>query len=109
MKRCALTLALLAVASACTNFDPIARGTCGNGVLEPGEDCDSTAQTCVKCAVTCAVPQDCPTADSACGVDGFCHAPGGALAAPISAGTFEASELRITDIDHDGIGDALGL
>src|SRR5438105_6362534 len=94
---------------ACTNFDPIPRGTCGNGVLEPGEDCDSTAASCVKCAVTCTTPQDCPTADYACGVDRFCHAPGGALAAPANAGAFEASELVVTDVDHDGTGDALGL
>src|SRR5438067_10143037 len=88
----------------CTTFDPIPRGTCGNGLLEPGEDCDSSAASCVKCAVTCRTATDCPTSDYACGVDGFCHAPGGALAAPINAGAFEATDLRVTDIDQDRIG-----
>ncbi len=97
------------LAAACTDFAPIERGVCGNGLLEAGEDCDSDDATCVRCAVTCTTSADCPTSDYACGVDGVCHAPGGALGRPHSAGSFQASELRITDIDHDGIGDAVGL
>ena len=38
---------LLIVVAGCTTLPPIARDTCGNGILEPGEDCDSTAATCV--------------------------------------------------------------
>lgn len=105
-----MRLALLAVVLvACTDFAPIESGVCGNGLLEAGEDCDSSDATCVRCAVTCTTSDDCPTSDYACGVDGICHAPGGALGRPTSAGSFQASELRITDIDRDGIGDAVGL
>jgi hypothetical protein len=87
----------------------VPRNTCGNGVLEPGEDCDSSAATCVRCAVTCTTATDCPSAAYACGVDGFCHAPGGALASPVEAGSFLVDDYRITDIDRDRIGDVVGL
>jgi hypothetical protein len=95
--------------AACTDFSTVDRGVCGNGLLEAGEDCDSSESRCVRCAVTCSTAADCPTTDYACGVDGLCHAPGGGLAQPRSAGSFQANELAVTDIDHDGIGDAIGL
>src|SRR5690348_3733168 len=95
--------------AACTSFDPVARNVCGNGILEPGEDCDSPDATCVRCAVTCTTAADCPTSDYACGVDNVCHAPGGALAPPVSAGTFLVDDYRITDVDKDRIGDVVGL
>ena len=100
---------LLFVLAACTDFDTVSRNVCGNGLLEAGEDCDSTDPTCVACAVTCAVDTDCPSDAYACGVDGFCHAPGGELARPTAPVTFRADELRVTDIDHDGTGDVLGV
>src|SRR5262245_55138723 len=103
-------IAIFAIAlSGCSDFGDLQRGVCGNGIIEPGEDCDSSDGSCVRCAVTCRAAADCPSADYACGVDGFCHAPGGALAAPTAPVTFAADELRITDVDHDGIGDVLGL
>lgn len=92
----------------CTDFASIDRGVCGNGLLEEGEDCDSSAATCISCAITCSETSPCPEAYS-CGVDGVCHAPGGVLGQATSAGAFQADELRITDIDHDAIGDAFGL
>jgi hypothetical protein len=105
-----ISLATLAVTlSACSDFADLQHNVCGNGIIEPGEDCDSSDPTCVRCAVTCHLAADCPSADYACGVDGFCHAPGGALASPTAPVTFSADELRITDVDHDGIGDVLGL
>jgi hypothetical protein len=106
-----MKLLLLAglLSAACTDFAPITRNVCGNGLIEEGEDCDSNDPNCVRCAVTCSAQADCPTADYECGVDGLCHAPGGGLAQPRAAGTFQADELHITDVDHDGIGDAVGL
>jgi hypothetical protein len=104
-----MTRLLLLALAACTTFEPITRNVCGNGLLEPGEDCDSNDPRCVKCAVTCSTAADCPTTDYTCGTDGECHAPGGALALPINAGTFEVNDLRITDIDKDGAGDVVGV
>jgi hypothetical protein len=94
---------------ACTDFDAIPRGVCGNGLVEAGEDCDSSSPRCVRCAITCAAAADCPNTDYACGTDGFCHAPGGALAAPSAPVTFQVDDLRVTDIDRDGTGDVLGV
>lgn len=99
---------LLLALTACTTFEPVARDTCGNGVLEAGEDCDSSDATCVHCAVTCSTAADCPSDAYTCGVDGTCHAPGGALGPAVEAGQFFVDDMRITDIDHDGIGDVIG-
>lgn len=101
--------AALALVAGCTDFDTIDRDVCGNGLLEPGEDCDSDDASCVRCAVVCSAASDCPNESYACGVDGVCHAPGGALGQPVASGTFQVNEYRVTDIDHDRIGDVLGL
>jgi hypothetical protein len=102
-------LALALLASACTTFDPIERDVCGNGLVERGEDCDSSDSTCVACAVTCATAADCPNAAYACGVDGVCHAPSGLLAPATAPSLDLVDEIRITDLDGDGIGDVLGV
>jgi hypothetical protein len=104
-----LALALAVVACGCTSFDSIDRGVCGNGLIEAAEDCDSSEPSCVRCAVVCSTATDCPTTDYACGVDGLCHAPGGALGAAMPAGPFQINDLTITDIDRDRIGDVVGV
>jgi hypothetical protein len=100
---------LLGFVMACTDFADLARGVCGNGLLESGEDCDSDDASCVRCAVTCKGAVDCPTVAYSCGVDGLCHAPGGQLADPSAPVTFGADDLRITDVDRDGTGDVVGV
>jgi hypothetical protein len=102
-------IAWLIALAACTDLPPIDRDVCGNGLLEAGEDCDSNDPSCVSCAVTCNADDQCPTSAYRCGVDGLCHAAGGALGALHAAGAFQADELAVTDIDHDGFGDAFGL
>ena len=106
--RHALLLLVMSTA-ACTSFDALGRNVCGNGLIEPGEDCDSSEASCVRCAVTCNAPADCPNAAYACGTDGLCHAPGGTLAAPASAGPFQVNDFAITDLGGDGTGDVVGL
>src|SRR5438067_13756300 len=102
-------LAWLFLLVGCTDLAPLKPGVCGNGVLEPGEDCDSNDPTCIRCARVCSTASDCPTPDYACGIDGFCHAPGGALGAPSVPVPFQVDDLVITDVNHDGVGDAIGL
>jgi hypothetical protein len=112
LRRLSFVAALAAAAaalSACTDFDDLPRGLCGNGLVEPGEDCDAEDPRCVRCSITCTAAADCPSADYACGVDGLCHAPGGALAQPSAPVTFQVDDLRVTDVDHDGTGDVLGV
>lgn len=106
--RHALLLLLISTA-ACTSFDTLDRNVCGNGLIEPGEDCDSSEASCVRCAVTCDAPTDCPNSAYACGTDGLCHAPGGTLAPPAAAGPFQVNEFAITDLGQDGTGDVVGL
>nr|MBA2544978.1 VCBS repeat-containing protein [Deltaproteobacteria bacterium] len=100
---------LLVVTAACTDFTDVTRSVCGNGLLELGEDCDTEAARCVRCAVTCDGPSDCPAGEYTCGNDGFCHAPGGQLAEPSAPVTFQADDLRVTDLDRDGAGDVVGV
>ena len=107
----AMHVALLASAlAACTDFDSLDRGVCGNGIIEPGEDCDSGDATCVRCAVTCDEQTDCPTAAYACGTDGLCHAPDGGMEeidAGVDAGEVDAGldagddDAGIHDAGHD--------
>ncbi len=100
---------VLTLVGACTTFEPIERGVCGNGLVEASEDCDSDDPSCVRCAVVCAEDTDCPTSAYACGTDGLCHAPSGALGAPVPAGPFQVDDIAVTDIDGDGVGDAVGV
>ncbi|HEY5956537.1 MAG TPA: hypothetical protein VIV60_08295, partial [Polyangiaceae bacterium] len=85
-----LVLCLTAFASAaCVDLPYVEPGVCGNGVTEPGEDCDSYAiagQRCraageaKECRYDCAIPDaaatwskpQCPDGWS-CGIDGICR------------------------------------
>ena len=100
---------LVLLVAACTDFTLVERDVCGNGLLERGEDCDSGDPTCVSCSLTCTDVAGCPSKNYTCGVDGLCHAAGGALAEPEPVGAFEVNDFRISDVDHDAIGDALGV
>ena len=100
---------LAVLLAACSDFESLDRGVCGNGLVEAGEDCDSSEASCVRCAVTCDEQSDCPTSAYACGTDGLCHAPGGTLAPPVPAGPFQVNDFQITDIGGDGTGDVIGL
>ena len=81
------------VASGCWAFPDPQRDTCGNLIIEAGEDCDGDDEkTCRACHLVCAPGSSddgCP-ADRICGSDGLCRAP---------SGLFEAEPLRIA---HDG-------
>jgi hypothetical protein len=106
----------LALVAACANL-PTLGSVCGNGVLEPGEDCDTPDNSqCQMCGWRCGTSGDCSAIpapkrgeDYACGVDGFCHAPGGALAPESAAPVIQASRIYETDVNGDGYGDVVGV
>lgn len=109
MKRLTIWVAALA---ACGDTI-IDRDVCGNGVVEAGEDCDSTDDRCESCGITCNVTDDCLAYDAAggtagfvCGPDGFCHAPSGAFEL-IGEVVMPVNSYRITDVTGDGVGDVL--
>lgn len=102
-------MAVMLVASACSNLDSLDRSVCGNGIVEPGEDCDSRAEHCEACGIRCETTEQCAERGGpgfVCGADELCHAPagtfrlGGEVEMPVTS-------YRVTDIDGDRIGDVL--
>ncbi len=104
-------LVLLLLVASCGS-ETIGENVCGNGIVDPFEDCDAANDRCVGCSITCASDDECVAYDPGttdgfvCGPDNLCHAP---------AGTFElgnqfsqqAIEFRVSDVDRDGVGDLL--
>jgi hypothetical protein len=97
------------VASACSNLDSLDRRVCGNGIIEPGEDCDSRAEHCEACAIRCETTEQCGELGGpgfVCGADELCHAPAGTFRIGGEA-ELPVTSYRVTDIDGDRIGDVL--
>lgn len=104
----------------CATLDPLTGGTCGNGVVDVGEDCDSYApaqfatgrcggasEGAAACHLKCAGATDCPDGWG-CSVTGICRAPSGSFARigePVSAGV---DTLTLGDFDGDGRKDVIG-
>jgi hypothetical protein len=103
----------------CTSFPAIAENSCGNGVLDPGEDCDTFPQgagtVCggaggpAPCHLLCgalAQGATCPPGWG-CGSSGICAQPSGAytqVGGAISAGAWR---VDLGDFDGNGSLDAL--
>lgn len=68
----------------CTDLADIDAGTCGNGVLEAGEDCDQSGGGCIQpgesfqCRFECKTDADC-TSGWRCGADQVCREPTGSF------------------------------
>ena len=99
---------VLAVA-ACSDLPPY-QPECGNGVIDPHEDCDAK-DGCFQCSLACnfdGSTSGCPDG-LACGGDGLCHAPGGAFRTQGPVLPFAAHDLFVTDLDRDRVGDVVGI
>src|SRR5688572_26774880 len=98
---------LLVFVAACSTLSDVDEKICGNGVLEPGEDCDSSDESCKACGLVCDHEMG-PDADAqcaaykgaagyVCGADDFCHAPAGKFRTPTelstSVETFGATDV----------------
>jgi hypothetical protein len=81
--RCLGYLILLA---ACTDFDDVSRGVCGNGLLEPNEDCDSSDASCVRAV----------------------RGAGARIVTELAQGVGLRS-LRVADVTGDGIDDVIAV
>ena len=89
---------------------------CGNGLVDPGEDCDGPANLppnvhCAApdqqsaCRYTCAVndpSKTCPRGYSCSSVDGICRTSSGTFT-QLSSVPFNADHTAIADFDGDGI------
>src|SRR5437879_561621 len=103
-----MRVALLGLAvSACANLPDVPAGTCGNGVIDVGEDCDGGAH-CSQCSITCDTSA-CPDG-YACGVDQLCHAPSGVFhGVATSSFGFPVFTGLPADVNGDGIDDVVGV
>jgi hypothetical protein len=123
------SFALIALASAgailvspsCASLPDVAHGACGNGVVEPHEDCDTfptdtsaglhcgapgSAEACRYVASTAA---DCPKAAPAyvLGTDGVCRQPSDRFRESFTLDASTGLRAQVADFDGDGIGDLL--
>ena len=115
--------ATMVVCSVAACADLPAPGVCGNGVHEPelGEDCDdgTDSERCTACRLVCDrdAPAEtcvdgfarCCPAGAACGVDGLCSYPAGAVAFPATVIDYAPSVFQVIDVDGDGLGDVTGI
>lgn len=119
----ALTLFAL---GGCKDLPVIEAGTCGNAVVEPGEDCDTFVDphdvpggVCRQKGVVGACHFDCrPNSENqrpacpsgmGCAADGICRAPTEDFQAPVRLSTAPASALSSTDFDGDGRSDVISV
>ena len=118
-----LAVGLLSIS--CRVLPELERNSCGNGVVEPLEDCDLFADTSLQpsgrtllcgqddCRYHCGAPNEmdapvCP-AGWFCGEDLICRqASDRFVEAESSPINFNASELLVGDMDGDGIDDLIG-
>jgi hypothetical protein len=116
----ALGLALLMLVAACVRLPQIGDDECGNGVIEPPEDCDtfgvdggalcrpqgSVGECHLDCSATGAGRDACP-AGWGCDLGGICRRPTGEFdpAREFEVGT--AALLASADFDGDGRADVL--
>jgi hypothetical protein len=116
-----LLCALFALTLDCATLDALTLGTCGNGVLDPGEDCDGThagekgkcgaPATSQACHYTCTAKtaaEDCP-AGWGCSIAGTCAGPSGAFLPARDAQSAGVRTMLAGDFNGDGRQDILGL
>ncbi len=123
-------------AAGCADLPVIQENTCGNGLVEPGEDCDGKAtadgkdcsastDTCVcrqagevdECRYRCDTAADCPADGKGwgCGVDNVCRRPRlckGAVCDRWTSAAFvpeSPTQLTIADFDGSGRGSVLSV
>lgn len=125
--RLVLAIASAAFVARCRALPELEPNTCGNAVVEPGEDCDLFAGyevegMALSCGEDCryhcdppgmepvpeADPRQCPTGFM-CGTEGICRTASGLFRqADESPLALDASELLVADLDGDGPRDVIG-
>ncbi|MCC6551537.1 MAG: VCBS repeat-containing protein [Polyangiaceae bacterium] len=91
---------------ACVDLPLIDADTCGNRVVEPGEDCDEQANcgragTPEACRLLCSAAIECPGGYD-CGLDGLCRRPTGAFEGLVARTSSTTTDMTAGDINADG-------
>jgi hypothetical protein len=116
---CGSFLLLIGLVASCTSLDDIELGVCGNGVLDPSEDCDGHEKngaacgepgTANACRYLCDFASEapvCPDAEYRCGATNVCARAGEGL---LPGATFDrgGEAVVVADFDGDKIAD-LGI
>jgi hypothetical protein len=114
---------LLPVLCACSELPEIDFATCGNNVLDPGEDCDGydagpethciAPRQAAECHFSCGLNEDgqdylCPEG-MGCGVDSICREAAGTFAAPQITDAPSGRWMHLGAFDGDGRADLATL
>jgi hypothetical protein len=119
-RRDGVRLALSSLLLACTSLPAIGADECGNGVIEPPEDCDgfgvdggascraegSVGECRLDCSASAGSPNACP-AGWGCDLGGICRRPTGAFEPPREHEVGTAAALASADFDGDGRTDVM--
>jgi hypothetical protein len=87
-----------------TGFCRPTANVCGNGVVEPGEDCDSSEPPCRACRIGCTAAGVCPSG-SFCGQGNICRRPTGTYTLTAPFGGTLADRFGLLDVNRDGFPD----
>jgi len=106
-------LALLAASAltGCADLPLLDENTCGNRVLEPGEDCDGQAgcgdtKHPHSCRYLCEGELECPDGFG-CGLDQVCRQHGGRFESVFVSSSVTTRDLLVGDINGDGCAELL--
>lgn len=110
-----LLLSVGIAVSDCASLEPLPADTCGNGVVDANEDCDSFPSHCgaptdgaSACRLRCGdgLPA-CPDGWG-CSVQKFCREPAGSFAIAGGPQSTGVATMLVGDFDGDGRADVLG-
>jgi hypothetical protein len=109
MKRLGLLGLLVVLATAgesCADLPTLTANTCGNGVIDPGEDCDSFPSAgCHPAGAAQQCHYKCTSCPSGWGCDAkldICREPIGSFGAAVSSFETPSERLEVADFDADG-------
>lgn len=89
------------VGCGCSDIQAVHLGSCGNHVLEAGEDCDGSTGCASSCHFSCSATQPCPSGWGCDREAGVCRASSGHFRA-LGLAIDDGGKLSSADLDGDG-------